>query len=315
MGHVRMRTIGLVVVAALAVAAYAAGSAAALPEWGRCEVSPTHEGKYTDSNCTTKAKKVNEKFPGEYEWHNSTTFAIGGPKEINGGEIQEPEPLTLTSTFIKCEPSEEKVAKCREGETEERVPVAVECENIWQAHGIYSPRSAKEITLWLTQFKGCKALGMTCGNDREGEIDTNALKGVLGYIKKTSPKEVGIDWKPESGREVAKFACGGAMSIVVGGATEREGPFYPPKGGGGGVIATVTPINEMVQTVTQVLRTGEEATKNIPSSFEGKPLQALESYFTNPNTTNQGSKWGPTGETLTEPLKTGLGEYPTEIKA
>ena len=64
MRHVRM--LGLCLVAVFAVAAIAASSASALPEWGQCEAKAG--GKYSDRNCQTKAKKGK----GEYEWRKAT---------------------------------------------------------------------------------------------------------------------------------------------------------------------------------------------------------------------------------------------------
>ena len=49
-----LRIMGLSLVAVFAIAAVAATSASALPEWGRCEAKAG--GKYSDSNCTKKAK-------------------------------------------------------------------------------------------------------------------------------------------------------------------------------------------------------------------------------------------------------------------
>jgi hypothetical protein len=314
-----MRIVGLAVVAVVAATAYATGNASALPEFGRCLVQEAHEGKYSNSNCTTKAKKVGEKLTGEFEWHNSTTFTQEGHLNEVGGFFEKTTPLTLTSIVIKCQPNEEHVAKCREGETEERVAQNVECTGgSEQDLGRFSATSDKEIIHYHAIWFGCKALGIPCGNGPGvGTIATNELKGTLGYVKKAAPREVGIDWRPESGREFAKFTCG-SVSFIVGGATEREGPFYSPKGGGA-VIGTVTPINEMVGQITQVLTANEETAENIPSNFEGKPLQALEAWTFNPNVLGKGSKWGPAGETVTSQITlcglcdNGVGN--TEIKA
>ncbi len=329
MRQVRMRTFVVASATALVVAAVAATGASALPEFGACERSPTHEGRYTDSNCLSKAKKVNDKLTGEFEWHKSTTFPpvpIKGQGRVhNGGGkvIEQKAPLTLSAQFIECAPSGERLAKCREGESEERLPVDVECEGVFQINGEFSKKSDKELTEVNIEYYECQALGSVCANTDNGGgeplIQTDNLKGVLGYIKKASPKEVGLDWKPESGNEVAKFTCGGAMSIVLGGARRTETPFYPPTGGGGGAIAAVTPINEMGNDIKQVLTVNAETDENTPSSFEGKPIQALEGYFTNPESAGKGSKWSPVGETLTSEL--GLcgncdnGENMTEIRA
>ena len=125
------------------------------------------------------------------------------------------------------------------------------------------------------------------------------LKGQLGYVKKGAPKEVGIDVKPQSGKEFAKFSCAGVLQIVVGEAKSKEGPAYPPKGGGDGVIGLVTPVNEMTTSFAQAFTANEETSENVPSKFEGKPLQVLEDYFNNLTEPGHGSKWSPAGQTIT----------------
>jgi hypothetical protein len=314
-----MRVLGFAAAGALAAMAWASASALALPEFGRCEVSPTHEGRYTDNNCTANAKRVSTKFTGEFEWHKSTTFE--GERVVNKAVEQEKTPVILNSVFIECAPSQEKLAKCKEGEAEERVAVSIECEGIIKLPGQFSTKSAKEITNYKSAFLGCHALGQVCANQAfSGSITgivTDELRGALGYVKKSAPKEVGLEWKPESGREVAKFSCGTGMTLVVGAASEKEGPFYSPKGGGGGVIGTVSPINEMTENITQVQTANEETGENIPSNFEGKPLQSLEAYFYDPNNVQHGSRWSPVGETLTSKIRLCgcFNEVKTEIKA
>jgi hypothetical protein len=209
--------------------------------------------------------------------------------------------MTLASDFVKCVPSEESLAKCHEGETEERTPIDVECEEDQEAQGVWSHRSAKEVTGFTADFIGCKALGVECANSGNG-VRTDTLKGTLGYIKKATPKEVGIDWKPEYGKVFVKFACGESMTIVVGGASEKEGPFYSPKGAGGAVIAKISPLNEMVEKAHEEFNINAETDANVPSSFEGKSPQAFEDYFINTTVAGKGSKWGPAGLALTQAL-------------
>jgi hypothetical protein len=129
-------------------------------------------------------------------------------------------------------------------------------------------------------------------------IETNILRGVLGYIKKAAPKEVGIDIKPQSGKEFAKFGCA-VLQIVVGEATGAEGPAYPPTGGGDGVIGVATPLDEMTSVLTQAFTANEEKAENIPSKFEGQSIQVLENFFNNATVGGHGSKWSPAGETVT----------------
>jgi hypothetical protein len=295
--------VGLALVAVFAMAAVAATSALALPEYGKCEVQAKHEGKYTNNNCTKKATKVSEKFTGEFEWtpmpkvKNSDTS-----KEFNNG-ISEATPSTLTSNFRLCSPSEEKVApKCRAGEEEGNSgPIKIECEED-SVRGLFSEKSAQEVRNVVVKYSGCKGLGLPCGNgSHEGEIETDQLKGTLGYINKAT-KEVGVDIKPMSGKEFAKFDCANVLQIVVGEGTEKEGPAYPTKGGGDGVIGVVTPVNSMVGSFTTAFTANEETSENIPSKFEGKPIQVLEDHYNNLTKPGHGSLWSPAGQTQTAHL-------------
>jgi hypothetical protein len=295
--QVRMRVLGLVFASALMAAALMAGSAsAALPEWGRCQVSPTTEGKYTEANCLLKANRVHGKSTGAYEWNNSTTFegkkeqtqiydGFAGPRQ---GQI-----TTFSASFVKCLPSEERLASCRPGETEEVVPVTVTC-NASASEGHFVTKSDKEIVLDWRLSECQDANGETCGNGVGGygnEIWTKTLKGVLGYIKRGAPEEVGIAWKPLEGNEWAKFACGSTTDIVLGGVNKKEGPAYPAPGGGAGVITAVAPIDQMGYGVDFTFMTDEATEENLPTGFEGGPLQELEGYFYNTETVAKGSKW------------------------
>jgi len=66
----QVKIMGLALVAAFAVAAVAASSAFALPEWGQCYEKTG--GKYSDSNCQVKAKVVNKVSNGTHEWRKGT---------------------------------------------------------------------------------------------------------------------------------------------------------------------------------------------------------------------------------------------------
>ena len=76
MRHVRM--LGLCLVAVLALGAYAVSSASALPEWGKCEAKAG--GKFSDANCTAKAKKG----AGSFEWKKGATLK---PVKFSGDNV------------------------------------------------------------------------------------------------------------------------------------------------------------------------------------------------------------------------------------
>ncbi len=301
MRHVRM--LGLCLVAVLAVAAVAATSASALPEWGQCYAKTG--GKYADSNCQTKAKKGK----GEFEWRKGSEVTH---KEFHGENLGSGG--VLTSDLVLCDggnnPEGRHPGKCYEGEEENVAAVSVECTS---EHNTGDLSGSKEVKNVAVIFSGCTSLGFTCTNTTtEGTIQVNRLKGELGYINKAT-KEVGVLLEPAVKKgNFANFGCG-PLSIAVGVGNEKEGAAYSPEKTGGydGIISPITPVNQMTPTFTQVY-TMNEGFENIPSKFEGKHPELLESYLYNPERPSYSSKWSRAGQTITN---VNTGEEEGEIKA
>jgi hypothetical protein len=320
MRHLRM--VGLCMVAVFAIAAVAATSASALPEFGECYVQAKHEGKYANAGCTVKAKKVSEKFTGEYEWRKVTEIA---DKEIAG----ESGPGVLKANLLIC-PGNIRAEKCAEPA---EVHVYVECSHQWNYGQITGAKTVGKVTVL---FEGCTLLGSApCTNTGvEGRIAVNPLKGTLGWINKSAtPRQVGLVLEPMVKGEFAHFICSGAGETHVGVAKESESPAYPPKGGGDGIISPVTPVNTMSKGFTQTYAVSATE-ENIPSKFEGTaPLKVLETWLGKPEEPEFGSKWSKAGEELTNVeydcipeaikgecaensnFKGGEGSKPGEIKA
>jgi hypothetical protein len=294
MRHLRM--VGLALVAVFATAAVVATSASAsLPEFGKCEVAPTHEGKYTDKNCTVKAKKVNEKFTGGFEFRKATELANKSFQGQGGAGV-----LNVIARFCEGKVGSERTKAC-EAKGIEQAAIAVECETE-RAHGEVT--GTKEVTNVSVKFQGCKLFGsIPCSNtSNEGEINVNPLKGKLGYINKLK-KEVGVDLNPKTKKgEFAKFNCSG-VGIVVGtwvkGEPGEPEPVYKPSGGGDGIISPISPVNTMTTKYTQTYTTtaGDE---NIPNKFAGTaPLQVLEAYGFNAEEPANSQLWSKAGEIIT----------------
>ena len=307
MRHVRM--LGLCLVAVFAVAAIAATSASALPEWGKCTAKAG--GKFSDSNCTVKAKSGT----GSFEWTKGKRLK---PVRFEGANVGSGG--VLRSAFLHCEGGTYaghlvSRGKCAEGggtvvETEE---VSIECES---EHNNGEVSGANEVKNVQVTFKGCKVFGSApCSNaTNEGEIQVNPLKGKLGYINK-SAKEVGLLLEPAKKHgEFVKFSCAGIISTVVGVGNTTEGAYYLPEKTGGydGIISPITPVNTMTSKYTQVY-TLTPTFENIPSKFEGKHIELLEDYIygTEEPETN-GNMWSHSGEEITN-INTAVEEG--EIKA
>jgi hypothetical protein len=311
MRHLRM--VGLCLVAVFAIAAVAATSASALPEWGQC-YAKEGTGKYL-KNCVTKA--TTKTLPAaKYEWRKGTEVA---KKHFEGGNVGSGG--VLAGEYIGCATEAGDVYRGPETACESKggvknvllgKPISVECES---EHNAGEAAGAKEVKNVSVVFRGCKALGsIPCSNTPNvGEIQVNPLKGALGYINK-SKKEVGVLLEPfVKHGEFAKFNCGGSIATVVGVGNEKEGAAYSPEKTGGydGIISPITPVNTMTSAFTQTY-TMNAKFENIPSKFEGKHIELLESYLFNPEKPEYTSMWSKAGETITN---VNTPEEEVEIKA
>lgn len=113
----------------------------------------------------------------------------------------------------------------------------------------------------LVSFSKCTTSGKKCtsAGAKAGEIKTNPLEGSLGYISASGPK-VGIDLTGEGGKPSASFDCEG-LEIVTSGS----------------VIGEVTgDINTIDASYTDAFTVNGSGVQ-VPTSFEGGPLQVLES--------------------------------------
>jgi hypothetical protein len=298
--HVRM--LGLCLVAALAVTAYAVSSASALPEWGKCEAKAG--GKYEDANCTVKAKGKTGKH--SYEWVKGKSLKpvpFSGHSVGSGG--------VLTSTLRDClSPSYEAErttrAKCKsegfEEYSEEEAAAEVECEAENSSGQAVGQKSIADVHV---TFTGCALFGtIPCKGEgaAAGEVKTNELKGFLGYINKAK-HEVGVVLEPvQKHGHFAKFECGGIDEIVVGVGNSKEGAQFEPesKGGYDQIISPITPVNQSTSEYTQVYTIESEYPfANIPNSLQGKHRSTLEAYTNALQQPNFSTDWGSAGEEIT----------------
>jgi hypothetical protein len=356
--HVRM--LGLCLVAALALGAYAVSSASAL-EWGKCE-NVGAGGNYTGPNCT-KAEKAKPKGTGEYEWRKASEVAEKRVEEgksanvpfsgesVGGGGV-------LTISFRECAIEPElggpqvyfRVTRevCSEipehREQSNNSIIKVECEtetNTGEAQAKNKVANVKVV------FTGCALFGVVpCETEGrpEGEIETNTLKGKLGWIKK-STKEVGVVLEPLSKKELfAAFVCGGGGAYTfVGHGNKKEGaenvigenypegcyggyepiehpgegcPLATPSeerhGGYNQIISPITPVNTMTTEFEQVYTEEPEYPyQNIPNRFEKKHLSVLEAYLIGEELQTV-TMWSSAGEIITN---VNTAEEEGEIKA
>lgn len=284
--------------AVVALAGLAASSAFAKVELGQCYAK--EGGKYANSNCTEKAKKGK----GAYEWRKASEIAQKTIETQGAAGV-------LTTTAVVCGSGENEKECASGGET---LPLSVECaEEHGGAEIEPTGTGLKKVTI---HFYGCKALGvLPCSNSSEPEqITTEPLQATFGYINKAK-KEAGVDLNPQIKHgDFALFNCGGVITTKVGAATTKEFPYYSGKGGGDGIISPIAPVDQMGIFETQVYTINPETNENIPSKFEGKPVQLLEDYVFSSEGTR--SKWAAGGETIVDKDSLGIDEdEEAEIKA
>jgi hypothetical protein len=301
--HVRMRLIALAALSVVTALALAASSASALPEFGQCFVQPKHEGKYTNNVCTKKALKVEEKFTGEFEWRKASEIEAAKRKvEGTGGET------VLTANYTICEPgSDVRAQKCREGETERVDAAHVTCESEVSHGDLSGTKNLSNVTITL---HGCKlhffGEASSCSNtSTEGEIQVSALKGQLGFInKKATPREAGLLLNAaKKGGKLFSAPCEDGFAVALGQGNEAEGCVYPlTHCGGDGFISAIGPVNTMGTELNVVASVNEAEAENVPSKFEGKALEVLESYLFAPGTPGT-SMWSKAGWASSEVFK------------
>jgi hypothetical protein len=307
----QVRMLGLCLVAALAIAAVAATSASAAPEFGQCYVQAKHEGTYTDSNCTKKAKRIEvegaTKFTGEYEWRKESelpeknTNLLGGVCKPEGCSTKDIwPPMTM---YVTNKENHAELLKVHCGEMETSAYMIGPKEVAWTLELNEHPYHAEQPGENRLSLRNCfTSTGEECGL---GGMDWFALAGHLGYINKAK-KEVGITMFPQKkGGLVASFTCGFRTHVEVG-----EGP----KGGADTMIYSISPVNQMT-TLLSVTATQSEGVQ-IPNKFEGSGLKQWEALL---NTALETLPWADAGVEHAQVLETKFkreeAAEPIEIKA
>ena len=298
--------VGLCLVAVFAIAAVTASSASALPEWGKCTAKAG--GKYSDGNCTVKAKKGT----GTFEWTKGKSLA---PVPFTGKNVGSGGVLTTTlracgvpgaTPHLKQFPRKKCIEEGGEEQTSETEPIRIECESETSSGEANGTKNVGNIKVTfngctLGGFLPCKGQGLA-----EGEIKTTTLKGALGYINKAK-KEVGVVLEPAVKHGIfANFECGGLNETTVGVGNKKDGAFYEDKpgvenhGGYDQVISPITPVNTMTSEYTQVYAVSSEAPfANIPTKFEGKHISALEDTLVPLIEPGSKFQWASAGEEIT----------------
>lgn len=103
----------------------------------------------------------------------------------------------------------------KEGSLETITGITVTCKEVLLT-GFLGASPTKNATSVKATFKGCKSAGKTCTTTKSsaGEIVTQSTYATFGYVKKATPKEVGIsvgEWT----LPLAYFKCGESNESTV----------------------------------------------------------------------------------------------------
>jgi len=223
-----MKIAGLCLVAMFVVSMVASATAsAALPEFVQCRNVGAGNGNWKDSQCSKPE--------------------VGGEWATRkGGEVGA-ETFSSTSGAGTLEPRGPLAGKitCTSDTDEGQITGPKEVGSVFiHFHGCVSSKTGKE----------CETAGAGAG-----QINTNSVKGVLGFIK--APTEVGLRLEPTvAGGLFAEFSCSGITVKVQ-----------------GKVIGVATPLNTMSTSGKLVYKQTKGSQE--PLKFEGGAEEVLESNF------------------------------------
>jgi len=279
MRHVR--TLGVSLLAVLALGAVVAGAAQAkqtLPEMGQCLPSEGgNTGKYANSNCTVEVKKLGGVSEGPYEW---TPEADNGEEmETSGGFTFETESGVKiecaafgSSSFMRFLEHNGKTPLWRLNTCKSAANEKCSTPSVGSAKDVignsleWKEEEGRGWNPTLGFIEGKKTTSPVVGLSFKGTKQTGEVEGEVGY-ERLFPPIVCATYN-EEGEPV-----GGLGSVWIGGDNEKD---YK---GQNGVIGVLSPVDQMTKTYT--LTYGSHNGEQAVASFEKKKPQYLEAYFNN----------------------------------
>jgi len=254
----------------------ASSASAKLPEWGRCEASEQHQGRFADAGCTQPVKKVYGRYTGGYEWRPlSEPEPIEEPGEVSGLDYR---------TREIPQPSAESTIVFGNGD---RIKCSIPLFPETQIR-LTGPHMTTEAP--YVEFGGCvdERTGGECNSTDEenfeaGIGDATAWRhgleqrgpswtGTMAFIsgKHTAEPAVGLVYKTENSKErfLQQIVCsarggGEPLTIAIGGRKAGEE-----------LTMAITPVNAMSESFTASMV--QSAGVQGPTSLEGKPTKTFE---------------------------------------
>jgi hypothetical protein len=137
-------------------------------------------------------------------------------------------------------------------------------------NGTIPANGANAVREATVTFTGCEAAGFKCktAGGAAGEVQTNPLKGKLGYLGTVESGKVGVDLVPEAGELLAEISCAGGFAK----AKVR-----------GDLIAEIAPVNvaskEFSLTFKQTSGKQEWASIFLEEPFESGKYEEVDSVL------------------------------------
>ena len=274
---------GVCLVATVAVVAGVAGSASAksptkLPEWGKCEASATHEGKYADAGCTQPVKKVYKKYTGGYEWTPLVEATSGNA----GVKLQFTRRSSVEQAPVSIELANGYTITCGEGLLHETELLLDDATLTTAPFFVYGGCVNSEGGVCTT------AAAATAGeiNDEKAFFkglrkEPGSWKGKATFIegKRGSSPTAGIVYKTEEsrGRFFQQIVCEGEAvhAFIIGGDKRGEE-----------LTTEIKPVNTMTEEYTAILR--QSGGVQLPAALEAHPTKPLEALV-------NGERWETVG--------------------
>ena len=181
--------------------------------------------------CAKVAKNAQKKYEGHYTGKHCGASEKATEKQIEEGKVNKYE---LKEGIGKGKAFK---GKGKGANLEVKTVGGIACTSSSDTGKFSSPTTGSDI---VATFKGCEFNGDKCqSGSTAGEIITNPLKGVVGYLsgKGTPTPKVGVEITAETGEVLGSFDCTGAS-------------FTDDFAVTGGVIGVVTPVNEFTKEAT-----------------------------------------------------------------
>lgn len=274
----RLGSIGVCIMALLAIGGVAASTAAAeAPEFGRCIKKAKAEGSgFSSANCTTAVGSgakfewqagpgPNPHFSSEARFVPTGTYkhCLAWHREVEAGNTKAAEEI-LAKYGLTAEQCEKVLAE-EEGKEpavlETVTGLRIECGGAGSVGEYSGTKTVANVVTTFTECEFAEVYACQSPGAKAGEIVSASLKGVLGVIKTEglpTNNKIGLDLSATSGEVISEIECGPFIKVVVTGSVIHQ-----------------LQVNKMLLEENEKFIQKKGSQK--PERFEGEPVDVLES--------------------------------------